>query len=357
MRSIRKIVGGLLPAAAKTAYWGARSALLAHTRLYRTRIESVTVEVSSICNIRCDVCFIPTIRRRGLMKYADFQTILAKLPASVKTIRMNYAGEPLLNREIFAMVAHAKRVRPDIGVLICTNATTLGKFDPDEIIASGLDTLVIAVDGATKATHESYRVGSDFDAICASTRRLTERKRARGATHPEIVMQSLINATNVAQVEELPALARSLGVDRLAMRYMALPGIIHGIKEFPPEIAPLVAPATLARQIATWIERLPTGYSIYERDRRDGYRIKQEMHHCYSFLSPLIYFNGDMAVCCHDALGESTFGNLLTGEFASVIGRLPARRVYHKGLRICEGCVLSRHGVNYREVRFGDHAH
>ena len=311
MRTIRKIVGGLLPAAAKTAYWDARSALLAHTRLYRTRIESVTIEVSSICNIHCDVCYIPAISRRGLMKYADFQTILRKLPASVKTIRMNYSGEPLLNREIFKMVAHAKQVRPDIGILICTNATTLGKFDPDEIIASGLDRLVIAIDGATKTSHEAY---------------------------------------------DLPELARSLGVDRLALRFMSLPGIIHGLEEFPREIAPTVAPATLERQIATWIERLPPAYSIYERDRQGRYRIKQEMHRCHSFLSPLIYFSGDVAVCCHDALGESTFGNLLAEDFATVIRRLPARRVYHKALRICAMCVLSRHGVTHREIVFDGHA-
>ena len=356
MRTIRKIVGGLLPAAAKTAYWDARSALLAHTRLYRTRIESVTIEVSSICNIHCDVCYIPAISRRGLMKYADFQTILRKLPASVKTIRMNYSGEPLLNREIFKMVAHAKQVRPDIGILICTNATTLGKFDPDEIIASGLDRLVIAIDGATKTSHEAYRVGSDFDAICASTRRLTDRKRKQGAAHPEIVMQSLVNAVNVAELDDLPELARSLGVDRLALRFMSLPGIIHGLEEFPREIAPTVAPATLERQIATWIERLPPAYSIYERDRQGRYRIKQEMHRCHSFLSPLIYFSGDVAVCCHDALGESTFGNLLAEDFATVIRRLPARRVYHKALRICAMCVLSRHGVTHREIVFDGHA-
>jgi len=132
---------------------------------------------------------------------------------------------------------------------------------------------------------------------------------------------------------------------------------VHGTREFPCEIAPGIAPTTLARQIDSYIAGLPEEYSIYESAPRGGYRIKQEMHRCYSFLSPLIYYNGDIAVCCHDAPGESTFGNLLAEDFATVVARLPARQVYRKELRICAGCVLSRHGVTYRDLPLGPHVH
>jgi len=82
-------------------------------------------------------------------------------------------------------------------------------------------------------------------------------------------MQSLVNAVNVAELDDLPELARSLGRPAGAALHVAA-GIIHGLEEFPREIAPTVAPATLERQIATWIERLPPAYSIYERDVRAG---------------------------------------------------------------------------------------
>jgi radical SAM protein with 4Fe4S-binding SPASM domain len=72
-------------------------------------------------------------------------------------------GEPLLNPEIYDMLAYCKSMGVPTG--ISTNATTLTEEASRRLIASGLDYIIFAFDGATRETYEKYRRGGDFDKV------------------------------------------------------------------------------------------------------------------------------------------------------------------------------------------------
>ncbi len=349
MNIFRRALKRVVPKPIKSWLWYAWYGYLSYSGQFKTRIDSVTLEMCSTCNIRCEVCPIPLMNRKGMLQIDDFIAIVKKLPSSVKLVRLNYAGEPTLNKNIFKMIGMLKDIRPDILTHISTNGTMLHTFNMDEIIDCGVTSIAICLDGASKETHETYRVASDFDEICRNAKMLTERKKQRRVNSPIIIMQSLVNGLNYHEVPKMKELAKELGVDKLHIRYMWIPGIISGMNEYNDTLKKKVSEEHVNTTIQRYMQGLPEQYSMYYK-RNGKWHIRDEAKKCLSFLVPLIYFNGDMSVCCHDPMGEEVFGNLLKDGWAGAIAKLPATKVYNKQFRICQGCTITNEGTNEQEI-------
>lgn len=111
--AIKALLKRILPRFVQNKLWDIYYLYLAYSGKYAEKINSVTVELTDICDIRCEVCPVPKLKRaKGMMSLEDFKIILDRLPGSVKVIRMNYAGEPLLNKDAFKIISYAKKKAP-----------------------------------------------------------------------------------------------------------------------------------------------------------------------------------------------------------------------------------------------------
>jgi len=351
MKTIKSFLKKILPRALKDRLWDAYYFYLAFSLKYIEKINAVTLELASACDLHCEVCSVPTLERaKGLMTLEHFRVILDKLPLSVKVMRLNYAGEPLLNRDAFKIIKYAKEKRPDIRIRVSTNGTQLDRFAPQEIIDSRLDELDICLDGITKEIHEGYRRGSDFGRICAAAENLCRFKAQAGAKAPKIIQMTLLSRQNSGMVPQIVEFAKKIGFDELQLRYMAVTGItcsperLRGMVKFYSELQP----EDFNRLAEKYIPA--EEYSMYTR-KGSRYVVRQELKKCYTFLCPLIYFNGDVGACCHDSEGASVFGNLLKEDFKTVMSRMPAKDIYFKKLPICDSCELSGVGGNWKEIK------
>ena len=72
-------------------------------------------------------------------------------------------GEPLLNPEIFEMIAYCKKMGVPTG--ISTNATVLSEEYSRRLIEAGLDYITFAFEGPRREIFETYRKGADFDKV------------------------------------------------------------------------------------------------------------------------------------------------------------------------------------------------
>lgn len=346
MRRVKDFVKKFIPQSFLHFIWYARYFYWSRTSKYIEKVNSVTVEVTNVCDIHCTVCSVPKMRRaKGFLTLPDFKIIFSKLPATVKNLRMNFSGEPLLNKEIFQMVKHAKTLRPEVDIRISTNGTHLANFPPEEIIGSGLDELDICLDGPNKEIHEEYRRGSDFDKIVAAAKQLCEYKSRSGAASPKIIQMTLLNKKTSPFIPQIIALAKETGFDELQFRYMSIPT--------------LTCPLPMLRKISTYYNSMTDEeigsfadrylakdeHSLYKKTA-GAYTVKNEVKKCFSFISPAIFFNGDVSVCCHDGEGAAVFGNLLKEDFVAVLKKMPAAKVYDKKLDICRFCDLSWMGMN-----------
>jgi hypothetical protein len=178
---------------------------------------------------------------------------------------------------------------------------------------------------------------------------LCEHKKKRKASSPQIIMQSLINALNHSEVPDMQRLAREIGFDKLHLRYMWMPGIMKGLNEYNDTLKKKVTNEHVDSTIKRYVEGLPEKYSMYYK-KNGKWHIRDEARKCLSFLSPLIYYNGDMSVCCHDPMGEEVFANLMKDGWLGAIAKLPATRVYNKQFRICNGCTITNEGTNTQEI-------
>ena len=87
---------------------------------------------------------------------------------NIPSIKLNWRGEPLLNPNLIHMIQLAKENNV-LDVAINTNATTLNETKSNEILESGLDSIIFSFDGGTKQTYEKLRPGrfkkNSFDKV------------------------------------------------------------------------------------------------------------------------------------------------------------------------------------------------
>lgn len=122
-------------------------------------------------------------------------------------------GEPLLHRRFSEFVTLAKS-----HLLYTLTSTSLSmRIDADSLVASGLDRLVAAIDGASVATYGRYRRGGDFGLVLENLRAIVRARKAQSSLKPWLVWQFLAFEHNVHEVEVAERLARQIGIDQLVV--------------------------------------------------------------------------------------------------------------------------------------------
>jgi len=276
--------------------------------------KEATVEVSNLCNLNCVLCPTPKLKRtKGIMNLDDFETIMNKLPSSIKTIRFNWAGEPLTNREVFKMVDYANSSGKKIH--ISTNAMLLDRFEPEELCIDDKNSVAVCLDGADKETHEAFRRNSDFEKTIENIKYL--RKHFAG----KMILQTIVWKGTWDKCSDLVQLGGELGADEIHFRYLSL---TMRNKEEMMEIAPELLP--------------PSEYSIYD----EYMNIKKPYNYCVAFLDPVILWNGYMTTCCLDYEGINVYSNLLEEGWDEAWQKNPRKRIILKKFPMCRTCNISK---------------
>ena len=188
---------------------------------YPTHLQ---VEPTNQCNLRCPVCFVTNEKnhlRKGSMSRASFERLMDEVGDRLLFLHFWGWGEPFLNPEFFNMVRYAKS--KGINVITSTNGHfLLDDVRTDELLDSGLDVLIVALDGTDRETYEKYRERGDFDKVIRGLRRLVQRKRERKNTSLRINLRTLATIDNEHQIPALKAMAEDIGVDLYSIKTAAL---------------------------------------------------------------------------------------------------------------------------------------
>src|SRR5215212_6540207 len=171
--------------------------------------EHLQVEVSGACNLRCRMCLVryaPAVgRKEGALAYEEFLALLDGLP-ELRKLTLQGLGEPLLSPHLLDMVGHAAARRIEVG--FNTNGTLLTRPIADRLVAAGLGWLHVSLDGATAATYEEVRHGTDlrprpgqFERVLSNLRGLVAARGGSGQPRIQLVFVAMRR-----NVEELPAL-------------------------------------------------------------------------------------------------------------------------------------------------------
>jgi len=121
-------------------------------------------------------------------------------------------GEPLLNKRFPEIVRRSKEY------LLYTIASTnlsLPLNNEDAIVASGLDRIILSIDGTSQETYGRYRRKGDLDLVFKNVCALAAAKKRAGSRTPYLVWQFLTFEHNQHQIQDAMRLARELGVNEL----------------------------------------------------------------------------------------------------------------------------------------------
>jgi wyosine [tRNA(Phe)-imidazoG37] synthetase (radical SAM superfamily) len=130
------------------------------------------VEPSFACILECPSCTKIADRKR-IMPKTDAghmflrSSILEKVLVDMAKHRIKVGhfqveghGEPLMNKDIWNLIALIRKYNPTSSIAITTNAHAV--FKP-KMLESGLDEIIFSVDGVDQETYSAYRRGGDFN--------------------------------------------------------------------------------------------------------------------------------------------------------------------------------------------------
>ena len=286
---------------------------------------SVSIEPTCLCCLECPEC--PTgmgklKRRTQEMNLQVYEEILDSIRSTTLYLMLYFQGEPFMRREICSMIKQSRAKK------IFTATSTNGQFLDDhaagDIIDSGLDRLIISVDGTDQATYEKYRVGGDLNTVLTGTRRLMEKRTEQRSDRPEIIYQFLVFRHNQHQVKSIRKLARELGVDKLWIKSAQI--YREGGPLEPPDIG---------------------RYSRYLVDQDGALRLKGKLRNRCSRLwrTMVITTDGVVVPCCFDKIPDFPMGSLhdkdpmeiWKGEKMNEFRRRVLTN--RKGIEICRNCT------------------
>jgi len=225
-----------------------------------------------------------------------FKTILDQLAPTLSYLTFYFQGEPYLNSKFLEMVRLA--VSRNVYTATSTNAHYLKDDVARETVESGLDRLIISIDGTTQDTYESYRVGGQLDKVLEGTRNILRWKRALKSKTPHVAFQFLVVRPNEHQISDVYKMAKDLGVDQVLLKTAQIYDYENGS------------------------DLLPTTekYSRYKKDSQGKYSIKNELlNHCWKMWhSCVITWDGNVVPCCFDKDAQFVLGNLRRDSFKEI---------------------------------------
>jgi len=176
------------------------------------------IDPCNCCNLRCPFC--PTgqgrnVRTKGKLSLDNFKRIVDKLGPYLIHVDLVNWGEPLLNENLLEMVSYAKQHHCDIK--IDTNLTLLTEERARGLVLSGLDKIVVSIDGLTEETYGRYRQGGDFRAAMNNLLLLVKTRKVLKKTKPYITWQFLVFRHNEHEIEKAVKLGRKIGVDHVGI--------------------------------------------------------------------------------------------------------------------------------------------
>ncbi|MBM3185195.1 MAG: SPASM domain-containing protein [Bacteroidetes bacterium] len=260
---------------------------------------SLSIEPTTACNLGCPECpsgLKQFTRPTGKIDLNLHQNMLEQVKQSVFYINYYFQGEPFLHPQFLELIKQAKQAK--IYTSTSTNAHFIDQQKAEEIVESGLDRLIISIDGLTQETYEQYRVHGNLEKVILASKELVSAKRKLQSTTPHLIFQFLAVKPNEHEIPQVFELANEIGIDEVRIKTAQLYDYEHGNSLMPEN----------------------EKYSRYIRQKDGTYKIKGSPgNHCWRMWSGSVFtWDGKVVPCCFDKDAKHVLGDITTDPFQSI---------------------------------------
>lgn len=270
------------------------------------------IEVTRHCNLACVMCPNPTFSaaEKGHMNMDTFSQVIDRISETAEVVKLHWVGEPLLHPRLLEMIRYARRNISGL-LFFSTNATLLRGTLAEAIRVSGLDKIVLSLDGMSAASYEAVRKKGSFEEVFTNIETFVTSVDERGGPLCEI--QMIVTDFNK-----------------------------HEIDAFKRKWASFKNTAVNVTWLTDWAGNIPDRHLISEA-RNPGHASPRQA--CSDLWFKMqIAWNGDVNLCCLDARRTVLIGNLCDASLSSLwqSGTILGLRRQHLQNRfpgICASCT------------------
>ncbi len=286
---------------------------------------SLSIEPTTACNLGCPECpsgLKQFTRPTGKLDLELHKEMLNQVKKSVFYINYYFQGEPFLHPQFLDLIQEAKKAR--IYTATSTNAHFISKEKAIEIVKSGLDRLIISIDGLTQETYEQYRVHGHLEKVIEGSKHLVEAKEQLNSKTPHLIFQFLAVKPNEHEIPAVFSLAKELGIDEVRIKTAQFYDFENGNSLMPQN----------------------EKYSRYKRTSSGKYKLKGNPgNHCWRMWSGSVFtWDGKVVPCCFDKDAQHTIGTLNEQSFQEIWNSKKYREFRkailsnRKEIDICSNC-------------------
>ena len=263
------------------------------------RPMTISIEPTTACNLRCPECpsgLRAFTRDTGNMKGDFFKKLVDDMHRQLMWLIFYFQGEPYINPKFLEMVSYAHQ--KGIYTITSTNGHFLHPENARKTVESGLDRILISIDGSTQEVYEQYRKEGQLQTVLDGARNLVKAKKEANSATPHIVFQMLVVKPNEHQIEEVRSLAKQIGVDEVKLKTAQVYDYENGNDLIPVQ----------------------QQYSRYRQDPSGKWQIKNKLlNHCWKLWHAcVITWDGLVVPCCFDKDATHRMGDLRQHSFAEI---------------------------------------
>lgn len=252
---------------------------------------SISFEPTTACNLGCPECpsgLKQFTRATGNLKKGFFIETIDQLSKRLSYLIFYFQGEPYINPEFLEMVRYASERK--IYTATSTNAHFLNEENAQKTVESGLDRLIISIDGTTQETYENYRINGSLEKVIQGTKNVLKYKRKMKSKTPHVIFQFLVVKPNEHQIGEVKKLGKELGVDEVKLKTAQVYDYENGNKLIPSN----------------------EKYSRYRKNSQGQYELKSTLeNHCWKLWHSCVFtWDGKVVPCCFDKDAQHQLGDL-----------------------------------------------
>ncbi len=261
---------------------------------------SVSFEPTTSCNLRCPECpsgLRSFSRPTGMLEKDFFSETIDQIHKELLYLIFYFQGEPYLNPSFLEMVKYASDKK--IYTATSTNAHYLTDENARKTVESGLDRLIISIDGTTQDVYKQYRVGGNLDKVIEGARNVIKWRKQLNKKTPFVFFQFLVVKPNEHQIEEIQKLAKEVGVDQVRFKTAQ----VYDYEQDPHQLIPTI-----------------NKYSRYKKDISGKTIPKNKLsNHCWKLWhANVITWDGLVVPCCFDKDAMHQLGNLKNQSFRDI---------------------------------------
>ncbi len=273
--------------------------LLKNKPLHAGMPATISIEPTTSCNLHCPECpsgLREFTRPQGKMNAIDFKNIIDRMNKHLMVLMLYFQGEPLLNPEFFEMISYARKKR--VYTVTSTNGHFLDNESSRKLVESGLDRLIVSIDGIDQETYERYRKTGDFEMVRDGVKNVVKWKQELKSSKPFLIIQFLVFKSNEHQIPAMKKLTKELGADKLEFKSAQVYDFKNDTELIPDH----------------------PKYARYSRGADGRWKLKKPIRNrCFRMWSgAVITWDGRVVPCCFDKDAGHQLGQLENLSFIDI---------------------------------------